>query len=467
MNNSLPSTPRLGRWLRSWIHPTGAIHGFHNHSVWGGNPLRLHDMTAGHSTFASPLMLALQGAIHQQPDSRASALLETLAHFQATSFQADGQFAHIGFQCGETLKSGLIHNVVPCAVLSALPASEARDKAVRQVLARYDALQGAWPTDYSCANQEYCRLWARMLHMRTYDHRQWHDETALGLDYMIAHFHRRGNPDGDCAGTLRVRSNEDMLEPAEYYGLMIHPLLEGYRRYGTARYLDEARAIARHCVRSSWIDRQGCRRAHRMWMEVNGQWIRTCEPMLIGGFGLTLSAIQALARLEPDTELETFLTAMDTTYAHYQSGAGFFLAASGWEAEPDIIPSSAWQSHDFYHLVLRHALAPGFWDTLFAVDATPAVVLGRNEIWMEDDQHWMLGHYMTQGLQKVHGRKDAVRILHDIPAWIDRQRALPENYKLQNPPEFLRTEEAIYHRGGRTDLHLLNATGLPYIGPVA
>ena len=49
----------LGNWLYSWVQPDGAIHGFHNHSVWGDNPIRWADYTSGHSTFAAPMLPAL------------------------------------------------------------------------------------------------------------------------------------------------------------------------------------------------------------------------------------------------------------------------------------------------------------------------------------------------------------------------------------------------------------------------
>ena len=56
---STPNVAALGNWLHSWVQPNGAIHGFHNHPVWGVNPYRLADFTAGHTTWASPFLAGL------------------------------------------------------------------------------------------------------------------------------------------------------------------------------------------------------------------------------------------------------------------------------------------------------------------------------------------------------------------------------------------------------------------------
>lgn len=467
--NILPNSATLGRWLHSWMQPDGAIHGFHNHSVWGGNPFRIGDFTAGHSTFAAPVLIGLARALETRPDPRGRELLARLVRFQTSTFQPDGQFAHIGFQCGEMLKGGLIHNVVPCAALAAVAGitdvlRDEIDRTVRSVLAATDRLYGTGPGDHTCCNQEYCRLWARLLHMAGFDHREWHDSVAAGLDYMIDHFHVRGQPDAQCVGTRRSTGDAANLEPAEYYGLMMHPLLLGWQRYGRQRYLDEARAIARHCVRSSWVDGQGQRRAHRLWTQLTGDWRCQREPMLIGGFGLTLSALQALVRLQPDAELADFLSAMDATYAHYQHPAGFFLAASGWHGEADVIPATAWQSHDFYHLIVRHGAGPEFWDQLFTPYPRVAAVCGPSLVWLEAGPHWAVrGYHWADGLELV-GRKDRVRFGRDIPAWIGSGREMPGDYQLPDEPKFLRDGDTVYHIGGRPDVDALAVAPLNY-GP--
>ncbi len=71
-----PNAASVGRWIRSWIQPNDAIHGFHNHSVWGDNPFRYGDFTAGHSTFASPFAMGLARALTHIDDPRGQALLD-------------------------------------------------------------------------------------------------------------------------------------------------------------------------------------------------------------------------------------------------------------------------------------------------------------------------------------------------------------------------------------------------------
>lgn len=36
----VPDLAGLMRWLISWVQPSGETFGFHNHSVWCGNPMR-------------------------------------------------------------------------------------------------------------------------------------------------------------------------------------------------------------------------------------------------------------------------------------------------------------------------------------------------------------------------------------------------------------------------------------------
>jgi hypothetical protein len=68
MSSPLPNVAALGNWIHSWVQPNGAIHGFHNHPVWGVNPYRLGDFTAGHTTWSSPFLAGLAEAIALRPD---------------------------------------------------------------------------------------------------------------------------------------------------------------------------------------------------------------------------------------------------------------------------------------------------------------------------------------------------------------------------------------------------------------
>ena len=465
----------LTQWLLSWVQRTGAIHGFHNHSVWGDNPYRYGDFTAGHSTFASPLMLALVAALRQRPDPRGVELITRLARFQVDAVQANGEFKHIGFQIGEICLAGLVHNVVPCMSLCRtvrlMPEAfgeELRsgvDRTVRRVLDACDKRYGAEVGNHSTANQEYIRNWARIEHMLTFEHNDWNDAVQRDLMRLIDRYHVRGVPDDECDGSLRTTGNRDQLEPAEYYGLMIHPLLLAFQRFADARFLDAARRLTKHIIRSSWRDDLGRVRVHRAFHRIRGTWEHIREPMLIGGIGVTLDSIRALASIEPDPAIDAFLADYDRTYAGYQSPAGFFLAASGWDREPDLIPSTAWQSHDLMYLLNRHPIDERFWDRALTPSVAVAIVLGPSMCWIEADPHWTVRGYQTMQGMEVAGRKDRVRFGIDIAKWIDPKLVLDPELLMPDRPAFLRLDDRIVHVGGREDLLLLNASGKPYDGP--
>lgn len=246
--------------------------------------------------------------------------------------------------------------------------------------------------------------------------------------------------------------NPDVLEPAEYYGLMLFPLLEASQRYNDERFLSGARGIARHVMRSSWIDGNGQRRLHRLWQRIDGIWHKCDEPMLIGGAGVTLAALQRLHEISRDEEIASFLADMDATYAHYQHPCGFFLAASGWGSEPDVIPSSAWQSHDLFHLLARHGVPHDFWSEFFRVEERVAALLGHSLLWLETEEHWTLRGYASMHGLELAGRKDSAHFGVDIPAWISSNRELPSEWQMPDRPIFARTNKGVFQVGGRRDV---------------
>ena len=450
-----PNVASLGNWLHSWVQPNGAIHGFHNHPVWGTNPYRIGDMTAGHTTWASPFIAGLAQAIFQQPDARAQSLLERLIDFQSTSFHPDGQYEHIGFNVGEICQKGLIHNALPNCSLG-LTALYARDWLPSKLLDQTrDAIlrnlnegclqygnQGR-PDHTSVTNQDYARIWAKLLFMRAFADHRWHDEVREDLDYMIDNFHVSGMPDDSSAGTIRYQGMKDILEPSEYYGLMICPLILAAEIYNEERYLDEAGKLCRHVVRSAWIDEQEQTRCHRMWYHANDEWHLNRGPMLIAGMGDSLEGIQRYLRLRPDKELQAFLEATDHTYAHYQHPRGFFVSGTGWQSEIDIAPSTGWQSHDFRYLINRHGIEANFWDEFFAANDRTSVLIGDQCLWIEQDQHWVIGDFLWQDVYNLVGRKDCVRFGPHLPDWIEGGWHAPQNYPMPNRPIFINTDDHI------------------------
>lgn len=471
-----PDTAALAGWLDSWMRPDGAIHGYHNHTVWGSHPFLVGDDWCGHSTFAAPLLTALAEAVACGAGAKTRERLEAAIRFQCGSRQEDGQFAHIGFQIGERVKTGLVHTVVPAAALcgavavagDALPGDCADDveRVVREVLEVSAQIYGGGVSERTVANQEYIRLWARIAHMETFGHGDWNEGVLSDLDTLIKHFHVPGLPDSESFGCLRSQQRPDRLEPAEYYGLMIHPLVRAAKLFGEERYLEAARRLARHIVRSAWEDAAGRKRVHRSWGRFGGRWERTRRPMLVGGIGLTLDAIRSLAVASGgDDEFERFLTAMDATYAAFQHPAGFFLAAEGWDREMDVIPSSAWQSHDLLYLIRRYGLPEG-WDAAMASGADPrvAVVLGWHCVWLENGAQWLLTGTEQMNCMSLRGRKDRERFEPDLSPWVAGKPINPA-MRLGEAPRFFETDDRIVHASGREDLAILNASGLPYDGP--
>lgn len=469
-SSTRPNVAALGNWIHSWVQPNGAIHGFHNHPVWGTNPYRLGDMTAGHTTWASPFLAGLAEAIAQRADPRAKALLEQLVQFQSTSFHPDGQYNHIGFNAGEICQKGLIHNALPNTSLG-LTAIAARDWLATKLFDQIrDAIlksmnEGCFPygkdgrpDETSVCNQDYARIWGKLLFMRAFDDHRWHDSTREDIDYMIRNFHISGMPDDDSSGTIRYQGVKDILEPSEYYGLMICPLIMAAEIYDEERYLDEAGKLCRHVARSHWVDDNEQTRCHRMWYFADGKWHLNRGPMLIAGMGDSLEGIQRYVRLRPDAELESFLASTDQTYTHYQHPRGFFVSGTGWQSEIDIAPSTGWQSHDFRHLVNRHGIDDNFWDAFFAPNDRTSVLLGDQCLWIEQGQHWAIADYLWQDVFNLVGRKDCVEFGPNLPDWIEGGWHAPQNYPIPNRPVFIKTDDNIALWSGQWDK--LDATSI-------
>jgi hypothetical protein len=440
----------LGNWIQSWVQPTGAIHGFHNHTVWGGNPYRWIDFTSGHSTWASPFLPGLALALDQAPDDRGRALLSRLLRFQTGAFQPDGNYAHIGFQVGETLKAGLIHNAV--ANISLLQAvdwgreslADADVDSVRAAFLR-NVVNAGRPTERATCNQDYARIWSKLLYQRLYRDDRYRNQLPEDLDFMIRRFHVRGIPDEECEGTLRSLDDTRLLEPAEYYGLMVCPLVLAFEAYGEQRYLEHAGRLCRHVVRSAWTDPAGRTRFHRLWHRHGGEWERIRSPMLISGMGDTLEGIRMYLRHCREPELDAFLDACLSTYARVQHPRGFFVPATGWSSEIDVAPSSAWHAHDFRALVgstSRSALGKDFWDRLFRPWDRTAVLLGDQCYWAERGEHWSIADYNTQDVYMLLGRKDEARFGRDM-SWIGGDRALPEHFRFPGAPDFMKGDDGI------------------------
>lgn len=467
---------RLGNWLGTWVQESGEIFGFHNHPVWGGNPYRWSDFSSGHATWASPLAVGLAQALRVLPDQRGSRLLRQLIDFQAQSFQADGNYAHVGFQIGEQLKRGLIHNAI--ANVSMLDAvnrfsdgiGDDRRAAVIDAFLRNLVCHDR-PNERSVCNQSYAAIWARLLYGEVSGDRRFYDELQQDLRYMIEHYHVRGLPDVDSAGTLRDQNTVDATEPAEYYGLMISPLVLAARVYGDQVFFDEAVALARHLARSTWTDGKGRRRFHRLWFRLGGPWQVNYRPMCISGMGDSLSGVlDLLESSDLDStdrrEMEQFVSDSLDTYQAYQHPRGFFASATGWHSEVDIAPSSAWHSHDFRFLVAACVDTPqagnAFWDAFFREELGTAVLLGDQCLWIERGVHWAIADYYWQDVFQLVGRKDRPFFGRNL-GWVGGPRALPDEFAFEDMPRFLKTDEYITAHGSlHSETSVFSISDHPY-----
>ncbi|UNK70519.1 hypothetical protein [Microbacterium sp. H1-D42] len=473
-----PDVASLARWMRSWVGDRGQIRGFHNHSVWGTNPFTFLDFTSGHQAFSAPATAAFGEALGRRFDERGLELWRRMMLFQALTVQDDGQYAHIGFQVGESATSGLIHNMAgSIGLLEGLAAAgghlaEAeRAQILDAVRANLDACTvygGGRPTAEGTCNQEYARVWVKLRYTELSGDDRYDSEIADDLDDLIRLCSVRGIPDADSAGTFRVGADREtggILEPAEYYGLMVVPLMLASRRYDRPDFAEEARAICRHVARSAWTDERGLTRYHRYWY-VDGDTQRiSTTPMLIAGMGLTLRGIDEVLADGPDDELADFRARCLRTYAEYQTPAGYFASATGWHNEADVAPSTAWHAHDLMALVHGTELPDDFWDRVFGAHDRRSVLLSDRAYWIEDDVHWAIMSPWTAGDLSIRGRKDRDTFTREFFAWTDKP-ALPEEFAMPDVPIFFAADDGLYLIGDEQQMDVTTIGPLSYRGPV-
>jgi hypothetical protein len=472
-----PDVAALARWMRTWVGDAGQVRGFHNHSVWGTNPATFVDFTSGHQAFSAPATAAFGEVLGRFPDERGLDLWRRMMLFQARTVQDDGQFRHIGFQVGESATSGLIHNMVGClGLLEGLRhaghhlSEDERAEVLAAVRRNLDACRvygGGRPTPDGTVNQEYARVWVKLRYTELSGDDAFAAELEDDLDALVRLSHVRGVPDDESVGTFRQptdRADGGILEPAEYYGLMVVPLVLGARRFGRPDLLEEAVGICRHVARSAWVDDAGCTRFHRYWYVRGGTRLLSTTPMLVAGMGLTLYGIDEVLAEVDVPELREFSAACLRTYAHYQSPAGPFVSATGWHHEADVAPSTAWHAHDLMFLS-RHALDGGgvdasFWDEVFADHDRQAVILSDRAYWAEDGVHWCILSPYTAGDLSIFGRKDRDTFARSFFAWTDKE-PLPGELEYPRPPAFFVADDGIF-RVDPSD----RPTDVTVVGPV-
>lgn len=257
------------------------------------------------------------------------------------------------------------------------------------------------------------------------------------------------------------------MEPAEYYGLMIEPLVLAYQLTRDPVWASQARALALHVSRSAWQDDAGALRFHRLYARVPpaGRYRRVREPMLVAGMGLTLEAVRKVSVLARDEALATFVAECHATQALYQHPAGFFLSASGWGDEADVVPSTAWHSHDAWHLLNAYGVAMPSVRPAPAAPRAPAplaLLLGTSCFYGESGQNWMVGDYAHRDAYKLLGRKDRAFFGRDM-GWTGGPRQLPADFSFPQIPTILLADDRLVYMGlpPPGGLMLINAAGLP------
>lgn len=471
------NTALLGNWLKSWVTDKGEIYGFHNHSVWGDNPYRYADFTSGHSTFASPFLPALSYSLSQCMDSKGYDLLLKLIKFQTSSFQENNQFNHIGFQVGETAKIGLIHNVVADVSLG-LTALYGKDYLPKEYLENIKSailrnLDGCKvygngrPDNNATCNQDYTRIWSKLIFMKAFNDYTWMEEIIEDINFMIKSFHKTGFPD-ECEGTYRCLNDKHQskafIEPAEYYGLMINPLLLMYELTKDIKYLNHSKNLCLHISRSSWIDDNGQTRFHRIWLISDNKHIKIEKPMLIAGVGLTLLGIMNYLKYEDNHELKEFLDNYNSTYAYYQTKTGYFVSATGWQSEVDIAPSTAWHTHDFLYLVQNTKIDNHFWNLFNSKYDKVSILLGEQCFWIENNNKWAILDYVTQNVFYLAGKKDKNHFGRELLPWICKKNTL-EDCVINVKPKFIKTDDGIYQMDNNfQDADIYSIASLEYKG---
>lgn len=384
-----------------------------------------------------------------------------MMHFQSHALQDDGSYRHVGFQVGESATIGLIHNATGSLGLlmglrygrSLLDDSEV-DQILKTVLGNLEAMKtfgSGRPSEEGTCNQEYARVWVKLLYTELTGDPLYKEEIPEDLDTLISLHHHAGVPDPDSSGAFRTaadRTRGGILEPAEYYGLMIAPLVTAAQTYGLPGLLEEARRLALHIARSAWIDPEGMVRFHRYWYVSGDKVLKTDSPMLIAGMGLTLHGISELVRVAPDAELQSFIDQCLATYAHYQTPAGYFASATGWHNEADVAPSTAWHSHDLLFLAFHLGEDdPGIWDEVFAPFERQSVLTTDRAYWSEQGVHWCIKSPLTAGDLNIFGRKDQSTFTREFFAWTDKP-PLPAELRYDEALTLFASNDGIYCTSG-------------------
>jgi hypothetical protein len=422
---------RLLRYLLTWHDQHGAIHGVHTHPVWRIHPGVMEDHYTGYSAWGAPYLLGLADLVEKTGADEVWVPSERLVRWLLTTQLPTGKWDNAGAEFGRCFNDSPVDNMLQDLSLASFAGKlRARlgeatfreiDERVRRNLDLYRLpveqipARGCW--GIGTVNQDCAGIWAVFEWMNAFGWDATLEAEALaGLDIHLKNDLIHGLPDAESAGMLRGDGDPDYIEPAEYYGVIIPAYIWGYRRSGDRRYLDAALALARHVMRTTWTDAQGCRRLYRNYHKINGVW-RVCnEPMLISGGGLACRALRELQALTPEAEIERFLTDMTATCTHYQNPYGFIAQATGWHDDFDIICGTVWQCHDLAWLAGEVCDPAAFLAALREPAPDLGVVIGWLDCWIENATQWAIQREWSMGFGYV-GAKTADHGYPSIPTW--------------------------------------------------
>jgi hypothetical protein len=421
---------RLLRYLLTWHDEHGAIHGVHTHPVWRIHPGVMEDHYTGYSAWGAPYLLGLADLVEKTGAATVWTASEKLVRWLLTTQLPTGKWDNAGAEFGRCFNDSPVDNMLQnlsLAYFARIMRSRLGEATFHEIGERTRRnldlyrlpvdqipMRGHW--GIGTVNQDCAGIWAVFEWMNAFGWDETLENEAMaGLDIHMLNDIIYGLPDTKSAGMLRGEG-PDYIEPAEYYGVIIPAYIWGYRRSGDQRYLDAALALARHVIRTTWTDAQGCRRLYRNYHKINGVW-RVCnEPMLISGGGLACRVLRELLAFGPDAEIERFLADMTATCAHYQNPYGFIAQATGWHDDFDIICGTVWQCHDLAWLAAEVKDSTAFITAFHEPAPDLGIVIGWLDCWVENATQWAIQREYSMGFGYV-GAKTADYGYLSMPEW--------------------------------------------------
>ncbi|MCC5833160.1 MAG: hypothetical protein JJU20_00360 [Opitutales bacterium] len=448
-------TGRMLRYLRSWGQEDGSFNGFHTHPVWRLHPGILEDHYSGYAAWGAPYLIGLAELVRRSDSKSYLEYAVKLCEYALTHQQEDSKWDFCGAEFGRAFNRSTICNMLQnlslCRLVSTIPDkldSAFKDRICQAVLRNLesynvtlDSIESKGHAFVVTANQDCAAAWAIFEWMEAFGHdERWMEIASALLDKRLQNTLVMGVPDATSAAMLREAGQPDYIEPAEYYGVIIPPFWQAYRKTGKKEYLEACRSLANHVVRSSWLDSEGLRRVHRCYDRVDGQWQASREPMLVAGMGLLALSFHEMRTQSGFEFIDVFLTEMNQTYAAHQHPYGFLTPATGWHDEYDILCGTTWQVHDFAYLM---HVAPDVEQVLKESHENGpdlAVLLGYNDAWVESDDEWAWLPPASYGFGIAAAKKDRYGY-PCLPKFCDP----PYPARHLNPPVRLRLVDGVFH----------------------